>query len=178
MGPRHSREEILEAAVATAFADGLHRLTYGRVARHLGTSDRMVVYYFPAKADLVGAVLVALGARLQESLAPAVRAPAADHVALVRGLWPHLARAEADPVFALFFQATGLAAARSAPYAELVPLLVDAWTEWAADSLTGDAATRRLEAEAAVAMVDGLLLLRQIAGPDAADRAARRVGVA
>ena len=178
MGPRHSREEILDAALATAFAEGLHRLTYGRVAARVGTSDRMVVYYFPTKADLVGAVLLELGLRLQASLAPAVTSPAADHRDLARALWPHLAHPEADPVFALFFQATGLAAAGSALYADLVPLLVDAWVDWAAGVLAGPAADRRSEATAAIVLVDGLLLLRQIRGAAAADDAARRLGVA
>ena len=157
MGPRHSREEILDAAVTTASADGLHRLTFGRVAARVGTSDRMVVYYFPAKADLVGAVLVELGLRLQASLTPAVASPVADHAALVRALWPHLAQPAADPVFALFFEAAGLAAAG----------MIDA---------RGRA--RRSEATAAIVLVDGLLLLRQVAGPAAADDAARRLGVA
>jgi AcrR family transcriptional regulator len=177
MGPRHSREEILEAAMGTAFADGLHRLTYGRVAQRLGTSDRMVVYYFPTKADLIGAVLLELGLRLQQSLAPAVAAPCADHLALLRALWPHLARPEVDPVFALFFEAIGLAAARSAPYRDLVPLLVEGWIAWAADALTDTRHTRRAEAQTAVAVIDGLLLLRQIAGPDAATAAAHRLGI-
>ncbi|MBM3658774.1 MAG: TetR/AcrR family transcriptional regulator [Actinobacteria bacterium] len=177
MGPRHTRDEILEAAVATAFADGLHRLTYGRVARRLGTSDRMVVYYFPTKADLVGAVLVEIGLRLQASLAPAVTAPLPDHRALVRALWPHLARPEVDPVFARFFEAMGLAAAGSTPYADLVPLLVEAWIDWAATMIDAPEATRRSEATAAIATVDGLLLLRQIAGPAVADDAAHRLGV-
>jgi len=178
MGPRHSREEILEAAVATAFADGLHRLTFGRVATRLRTSDRMVVYYFPTKADLVGAVLMELGLRLQASLTPAVSTPAADHRALAAALWPHVATPDADPVFALFFQATGLAAAGSPPYADLVPLLVDAWADWAAGVLDVAEADRRSEATAAIALVDGLLLLRRIAGPVAAADAARRLGVA
>lgn len=177
MGPRLSREEILESAVATAFAEGLHRLTYGRVAQRVGTSDRMVVYYFPTKTDLVGAVLVELGLRLQSSLAPAVGAPQADHRALLRALWPHLARPEADPVLSLFFQATGLAAAGQPPYRDIVPLLVDGWITWAADALEGGAEERRREAEAAVAIVDGLLLLRRIAGPAAAERAATRLGI-
>jgi hypothetical protein len=37
---------------------------------------------------------------------------------------------------------------------------------------------RRSEATAAIVLVDGLLLLRQVAGPAAADDAARRLGVA
>jgi len=178
MGPRHSREEILDAAVATAFAEGLHRLTYARVATRLGTSDRMVVYYFATKADLVGAVLVEIGVRLQASLAPAVTAPLPDHRALARSLWPHLARPESDPVFARFFEAMGLAAAGSAPYADLVPLLVEAWIDWAAGMIAAPDGVRRSEATAAIAMIDGLLLLRQIAGPAAADDAARRLGIA
>jgi len=49
MGYRHTKEEILEGALAVAFADGLSQLTYGRVARRLGISDRIVVYYFPSR---------------------------------------------------------------------------------------------------------------------------------
>ena len=177
MGYRHSRDEILEGALAVAVSDSLGELTFGRVAKHLGVSDRMVVYYFPTKAVLVGAVLVELGLRLQASLAPAVASPVADHAALVRALWPHLARPGADPVFALFFEAAGLAAAGSAPYADLVPLLVDAWIDWAAGMIDAPGDARRSEATAAIVLVDGLLLLRQIAGPAAADDAARRLGV-
>lgn len=178
MGHRHAKGEILDGALATAYDEGLSRLTFGRVARRLGISDRIVVYYFPSKAELVGEVLATLGARLQEALASAVSAPAADHRALLRAAWPVLARAESDRVFALFFEASGLAAAGSAPYAALVPRLVEAWVDWAAGVLEGPPARRRAEAEAAVALIDGLLLLRQLAGAEAADRAARRLGAA
>ncbi len=175
MGYRHTRTEILEGAVAAAFEDGLSQLTFGRVARRLGISDRVVVYYFPSKDDLLGAVLFAVGVRLQETLSPAFADRAEDHVAMVRAAWPILARADADPVFALFFEAAGLAAAGRAPYRTLVPELIEAWIVWAAAFLRGTPARRRAEAEAAIATIDGLLLLRQLAGAEAADRAARRV---
>lgn len=178
MGHRHTREEILDGALGVAFADGLSQLTYGRVAKRLGISDRIVVYYFPTKDDLVGDVLLALGARLQETLAPAMGATVAGHRALVRAAWPVLARADADPVFAVFFEANGLAAAGRTPYRDLVPQLVEAWITWAATLVRGPADRRRAEAEAAIALIDGLLLLRQLAGPEAADRAAHRLGIA
>lgn len=176
MGHKHTRSELLDAALAAAFDGGLSQLTYGRVAKRLGIADRTVVYYFPSKDDLVGEVLVALGAQLQERLAPAVTARAADHRALLRAVWPILARPDADAVFALFFEALGLAAAGREPYRTLVPHLVEAWIGWAAGFIDGTAARRRAEAEAAIAAVDGLLLLRQLAGPEVADRAARRLG--
>ena len=173
MGHKHSKAEILEGAVAAAFEDGLSQLTFGRVAKRLGISDRIVVYYFPSKDDLIGEVLLAMGLQLQATLAPAFTTPVADHAALLRTAWPILARPEADPVFALFFEAGGLAATGLEPFATLVPPLVEAWIEWATAFISGTKAKRRAEAEAAIAMLDGLLLMRQIGGPELADRAAR-----
>lgn len=177
MGHKHTKEEILRGALATAFTGGLSQLTFGRVAKGLGISDRTVVYYFPTKDVLVGEVLVALGLQLQHRLAPAFSAPASDYRALVRLAWAVLARPEADPVFALFFEANGLAATGREPYRTLVPKLVEAWIDWAEQLIQGTAKQRRTEAETAIAVIDGLLLLRLLGGADAADRAARRLGV-
>lgn len=175
MGHRHTMDEILAGALETAFAEGLSQLSFGRVAKHLGISDRIVVYYFPTKDDLVTAVLLALGASLQETLAAAFDTKVADHRELARRAWPLLARPESDGVFALFFEANGLAAAGREPYATLVPQLVDAWITWAGEFVTGPPKRRRSEAEATIALVDGLLLLRQLAGPEAATRAAKHL---
>ena len=146
MGHKHSRDEILQGALETAFADGLSQVTFGRVARRLGINDRTVVYYFPSKNDLVSDVLAAIGAQLQAALASAFTARAADHTGIVRAAWPILARPDADAIFALFFEANGLAAAGRTPYVDVVPQLVTAWIEWAALYIDGPAAHRRAEA--------------------------------
>jgi AcrR family transcriptional regulator len=174
MGYRHTKEEILEGAIAAAFEDGLSQITFGRLAKRLGVSDRIIVYYFPSKDELITEILVELGSKLQAALGATSSSMPADHRALVRSVWPLLARPEADPVFALFFEAAGLAAAGREPYRTLVPQLVEGWIEWAAGLLGGPPGRRRREAAAAIALVDGLLLLRQLAGPETADRAAKR----
>jgi len=176
MGPKHSREQILEGALEAALEDGLSQLTFGRLAKRLGVSDRMVVYYFPTKDVLVGEVLLTMGLRLQGVLAAAFTTTADDYLELARAAWPTLARPEVDPVFGLFFEANGLAAAGREPYTTLVPTLIEAWIDWVTTFLSGPPARRRTEAETAIALLDGLLLLRQLAGADAADRAARRLG--
>lgn len=175
VGYRHSKHEILDGALAVAFDTGLSHLSYGSVARHLGISDRVVVYYFPSKDDLIGEVLVALGDQLQAALAPAFAAPVADHVEVLRVAWPMLARPDVDPVFGLFFEASGLAATGREPYRTLVAELMHTWTVWVGSLLRGTSAQRRAEATAAMATIDGLLLMRQVVGSEAADVAARRI---
>ena len=137
MGHKHTKDEILRGALDAAFDDGLSQLTFGRLAKRLGISDRVIVYYFPTKADLVGDVIVALGLELQSTLADAFSTPVADHLELMAAAWPVLTRPDTDRVFALFFEANGLASIGRDPYRTLVPALVDAWVAWAADHIVG-----------------------------------------
>jgi AcrR family transcriptional regulator len=175
MGHKHTKDEILAGAMEAALADGLSRLTFGRVAKHLGISDRVVVYYFPSKDDLISEVLIVLGINLQSALASAFEQGATDHTDLARTAWPILSAPEHDAVFSLFFEASGLAATGREPYHSVVKQLIDAWVEWLMGFLTGPTETRQSEAEAAVAVIDGLLLLRKVGGSAAADRAAARL---
>jgi len=177
MGPKHTREQMLAGALDVAFDEGLSRLTFGSVAARAGVSDRTVVYYLPTKDDLITQVLVEVGSRLQAVLAVAFTGPATDHLELARQAWPVLTRSEFDSVFALYFEAIGFAAAGREPYRTLVAQLVDAWATWLTEFLTGTPAARRTEAESAITLIDGLLLLRQISGPASSVRVARRLGV-
>lgn len=178
MGHKHTKEEILAGALETAVADGLSQLSFGRVAKHLGINDRIVVYYFPTKDDLITNVMLAMGGDLQAALGQAFAGPATDHLALTKAAWPILTAPESEKVFALFFEANGLAAAGREPYRSLVTGIIAAWVEWLVEFFEGTEQERRTEAEAAIALIDGLLLLRHLAGADAADRAAARLGVA
>ncbi len=178
MGHRHTKEDILDGALAFALDDGLSQLTFGRLAKRLGINDRTIVYYFPSKDDLISEVVISMGLSLQATLATAFVKPAATHLELVRAAWPVLARSDVDPIFALFFEANGLAATRRTPYDTLVPMLIEAWVDFVVPFLDGPPKQRRTEAEAAIALIDGLLLLRLLGGAASANRAARTLGVA
>ena len=178
MRRRHDKSEILRGALDVAFDDGLSSLTFGRVARRLGINDRTVVYYFPTKADLVTDVITSMGTQLRGTLGEAFTTRAETHLELARTAWPVLAHPDVDPIFALFFEANGLAAAGIEPYRRLVPQLVHGWIDWSAEFFAGTAAHRHAEAAAAIALLDGLLLLRQLAGSDTAQLAATRLGIA
>lgn len=176
MGYKHTKDDLLHGAVAVAYEHGLGRLTFGRVAKHLGISDRMVVYYFPTKADLIGDVLTRIGGDLQAALSPAFERQATDHRELAQRIFPLLNRPDVDPTIALFFEGVGLAAGRHQPFSEAIPALIDGWITWAAAYVDLPEAEARAEAAAAVALVDGLLLIRQTVGADVAAAAARTLG--
>ena len=179
MGYRHSQEEMLAAAVEVALAGGISSVTFGAVAKHAGVSDRMVVYYFPTKAELVTAVTIALGQQLQELLGGAFGDEPLDRQDLLARAWAALARPRADPIFAVYFEILGLAAAGHQPFKALASAQTEAWVQWLLPRLTdADRATKRRQALATLAVIDGLLLLRQIHGPAAANAAARELGLA
>ena len=84
----------------------------------------------------------------------------------------------AERVFAIFFEAIGLAAARTDPYDQLVPAMMQAWLDWLTTRSTGSTpSARRRNALAVIARVDGLLLVRQTLGTDASNDAARAPGI-
>jgi len=178
VGYRHDRDELLGAAVALALEGGLGSVSFGRVAARLGISDRMVVYYFPTKADLISAVALELGTRLQGFLERAFGPELLDVDELQRRAWPVLASSSADGVFRVFFEMIGLAAAGNAPYDTLAPALLQGWIDWLATRINGGSdAERRRQAAGVVARMDGLLLVRTVLGPRTGNAAAAELGL-
>lgn len=165
-------------ALEVVAGEGLANLSFGRVAKKLGISDRTVVYYFPTKADLIEAVVLAYGTDLQDLLERAFGPAPLTADELVAKAWPVLATKRADPTFSLLFQLLGLASAGLAPYEALAAAVMSEWVDWLMPRVDEPGATRRRgQARAVVAQLDGLLLLRQIAGPKAAADAAAELGI-
>lgn len=178
VGYRHSRDEVVDAAVRVALDGGIARLTFRRVADELGISDRMVVYYLPTKADLVLTVATELSMRLQSLLHEAFGEGRQDPDELVRRAWPVIGSGNTDEVFALFLEVVGLGAAGMKPFDGLSNALLSGWVDWLAERTAGATpAVRRRAALGVIARIDGLLLIRHAMGAPAADEAALALGL-
>jgi len=178
MGYRHSRDEILDAAVGVALDDGVGALTFGSVSRRLGIPDRTVVYYFPTKGELVSAVLAGVSDRLREVLTPVLDGGPSSEARLTERSWAVLSGAQGDAALRVFLECVGLAVRGTEPYRGVAGAMLTGWTTWVAGHLGGDPATRHDRALGVVATLDGLLLVRAVAGPEAAAAAARGLGLA
>lgn len=173
MGYIHSREAILAAALEVAQEVGLAEVTYRLVGKRCGIPDRTVVYYFPTKNDLLIAVLEAVERKVREPMLELVGDRDLTVGQAVSGMWTALATAEVDPLFRIYIELFGLAAARRPPYDELIARVNRYWVDWLEQRMAGPVDQRRTAAAAVFAQVDGLLLFRHLNSPELADRAAR-----
>jgi AcrR family transcriptional regulator len=174
VGHKYSLEEMVAAAVKVTLRDGVARLTFLSVAEELGTSDRMVVYYFPAKEDLVMATVAALSSRMQSLLEQAFGNDRRSPDELIERAWPTLKKKSADRVFQVLLELVGLSVSGIEPYRRITRNILSEWADWLGGRV--DAPTRlerRRLALGVIARVDGLLILRHGLGPAAADEAAR-----
>jgi len=103
----------------------LSNLTFGRLAKRLGMADRTSCTT-PYQADLIAEVVIALGGVCRRpdrafSKRPPIISVCTRRVAV-------LARAEADRIFALFFEATPRCAANS--HTTPGPHIIESWIDW------------------------------------------------
>jgi AcrR family transcriptional regulator len=177
VGYKYERSDLIDAAVKVAMDEGLSQLSFGKLAKYLEISDRMVVYYFPTKDDLISEVLLALSEKMQMLLGSAFGDKKLSAEALGKKAWPVLTTRSADRTFAIFFEAAGLAAAKLEPYKSVAGSFISDWVEWITPRIDGSTAeVRKKRALAFVAQLDGLLLIRQLAGLATANAAAAQLG--
>ena len=108
------REELLDRVTDHVLEHGLVGLTLRPVAAAIGTSDRMLIYHFGTRDDLVSAVVARAGER---SVAAVDALPAAPTVrAAVNRLWAAYGEDPLDRCMDVYVQAAATGLFGSEPY--------------------------------------------------------------
>jgi AcrR family transcriptional regulator len=162
MGPRDDRRhDLLPALAACLLEHGIAASSLKRLADAAGTSDRMLLYYFADRQDLLEATLSFLSgqivAALDRAVAPGERLP---FETLLDRCFAALADTAARPAIALWFELVSDAARGIAPQSDIAATIVDGYFAWAEAHLEEPAEARRF-----VATLEGLLLLEAVGRP-------------
>ena len=163
------RDEFAQAATDYVLEHGLVGLSLRPLAAELGTSDRMLLYHFADKDDLVATVLRVANDRSVAVLRQL--SPSPDVRQAVLDLWTAVTAPPLDACQRMYVEAAALGLFGREPYARVVREANAVWVAAVADHLVA-AGTPRERAPRAVALLDAALMGFQLDLPlDAGDPA-------
>lgn len=152
------REELLAGAVDYVLDRGLAGLSLRPLAAALGTSDRMLVYYFTGRDQLVAAVLERTAARLQHLLEEALPPHPAPPGQVLGLALAAAGQSPARDLLRLWVQVAGLAAQGDPTCLATARTVTAGWLAWLTDRLDSPPAQRQPTAAALLVIIDGLVL--------------------
>ncbi len=121
------REALAEAAADHALGHGLIGLSLRPLAAAIGTSDRMLLYHFSDKDDLVASVLRVATDRSVRRIRALPAAP--DVAGFVTGFWQASLTGELASCQRIYVEAAALGLLGQEPYATVVREANERWTE-------------------------------------------------
>lgn len=147
--------QIIDALLAAGVAD----IPLRELAVKIGTSDRMLLYYFSDKADLVRASLNGMSVQLAEKLAS--RLPdRSDPAALLNKVVVLLASKELSRLSAVWADLSARGSRGEEPFRAIALSSVQWWLRWLEGRLDMEAgANRREVAIALLTVIEGVRLL-------------------
>lgn len=166
------RSALLDRMADHLLAHGLEGASLRPLARAAGTSDRMLLYYFADKDELLGAVLDHIAARMA-----ALLGSSAPTTKPYRELLTEIAAAVRTPALRpymhLWLELAAAAARGREPHRAIAGRIADGFLAWVEARLEPGSGGR---AASLLALVDGVALLDAVDRSEAADRALRAEG--
>lgn len=172
------RRQVQTALAHHLLQSGLGRISLRQLAAAAGISDRMLLYYYTDKAEVLTAAMAEVAAELAERLEAAV--PAAT-VMGSRGLAAAAAQfttgVVARPYMQLWIEVVAAAARREVPFPLLANQIAESFIAWTEMRLNpAGLADPRATAIAIVALIDGLAVIAVCADEALVKRAAASLG--
>ncbi|MBK6297243.1 MAG: TetR/AcrR family transcriptional regulator [Sphingomonadales bacterium] len=169
------RERVVERLSAHLLANGLAQVSLRQLAAAAGVSDRMLLYYFEDKAEVLSASLERLAGQMIVSLARALPDgqvfPLAEFVQRAADV---AGRSEMRSFMRLWVEVIAAAARGEMPFAEISNQIIFGFQTWVESRLDlPDGVDRAGVSLAIIALIDGLALIDICVGEQHRGRAAR-----
>jgi len=162
------RAVLLEALADHVLAHGLSASSLRPLAKAAGLSDRMLLYHFKDKAEVIAATLETVAARQMAGLSVAA-GPPLPLAALRLRLADTLLGEASWPYMRLWLEVAALAAQGDAMLAGIGERIGRAFLAWGAAQITADTPEQRArEAAQLLTGVEGMVLLKAIGMADVA----------
>ena len=123
-------EELLDAIVDTLTRQGVAEISLRPLAQQVGSSPRVLLYYFGSKEKLTVKVLERLRERQRGTYAALKAAQFQSTSEACRTIWQHMSAPQSEPLFRLFFEAYAMALRRPAKFRDFLRTVVEDWLEF------------------------------------------------
>ncbi|WP_353226604.1 TetR/AcrR family transcriptional regulator [Novosphingobium sp.] len=167
------RDMVVERLASHLLEHGLARTTLRELAAAAGVSDRMLMYYFRDKAEVMAATVAEIGQRLIVALNAAIPADTALSPAmLARHAAEVTTRPALKPYMRFWIEVVAAAGRREEPFVTIAALMMTGFRDWIEPRLDLPAGPdRQAAALGVIAICDGLALIDICSGGAAADLA-------
>jgi AcrR family transcriptional regulator len=146
-------EELRAAIVRYLVRHGLTGLSLRPLAKAVGSSPRVLLYYFGSKEKMVIEILAEVRQRQRASFGGVEAASFAEECRII---WKQMSAEDSEPLFRLFFEAYGMALRHPRVYKEFLRATVEDWLRLIAEPLCREGCRRREARAFGTVILDGL----------------------
>jgi len=164
------RADLLDKLADHVLAEGLAGSSLRALAKAAGTSDRMLLYYFKDKADIIGAVLGVIAQRQMGLLAAEMAPQPLPIDALRKRLWSSLSGEAMWPFMCVWLEVASLSARGDTFYRSVGELIGRGFLDWGQSQLDSpDDESRARDAARLLTSIEGMLVLKSFGLADVSE---------
>jgi AcrR family transcriptional regulator len=165
------RSEIIDRLADHVLAHGLVAASLRPLAKAAGTSDRMLLYYFADKAEIIGAALARIAERMTLALASHTAPKPLPLDMLITHLSAIVLRAEFWPYMCVWLELASRAGRGDPNYAPVAAQIGEGFLAWGAMQLdAADEEARARDAARLLVVIEGMVLVKAIGLNDVVKR--------
>lgn len=163
------RSQITDSLADFILAEGLNASSLRPLAKAAGLSDRMLLYHFKDKSEVITAALTRIAERVAVILEHSAPPTALDADALRAFLWPRLSQDQMWPYMQIWLETASLAARGDVVCRTVGEAIGRGFVEWVKSHLVSNQPD--IDAAKVLTSIEGMVLLKSLGLGDVSEQA-------